>query len=482
MTRAPRVLALTADENGDAAIVDDLPTHAVAVLCVEDERTADDRIFDPGAFTWRQPPLTLTLNHDPDQRIGAVVAIGRTSSPEGLTVDGFAGQVGAEGNYVVGLLEFDLGLNAAGELVDPNALGRVAARQADTTGTSGPFLAGVSVEYGNDAYELECEAMDDDGWCDRYLMRWTAAEIGQVTLTGFQAIDSARIIETGGTAPAVEVVEEVEAIAASGGLGVSRWLPAPPLRAVLTAAGARPSTRAPRSAFDDPGLTEPTQLTITDDGRIYGHVALWNTCHSGIQSECILAPRSPSGYAHFHTGQYQAEDGPVSCGVLTTGCGHAEVWVADATRPSGRRVLNAREAVAHYDNVGTVAAYVRCGEDEHGIWTAGVLEDDLTDRQLRSLRAVSGDWRTIGGHLELVATLCVNTPGYGIPEPAGMVADGSPAVLVAAGIVRTTGHGCGCSGGCDSAELAGRVRQLEAIVAAAGLERTAVEALAASLV
>jgi hypothetical protein len=97
---------------------------------------------------------------------------------------------------------------------------------------------------------------------------------------------------------------------------------------------------------------------------------------------------------------------------------------------------NALAAASHYDNTGTVAADVRAGEDEYGIWVAGALRSTLTDEQIREFRAapLSGDWRRIGGRLELVAALAVNTPGFPVPRTRArvLVASGHQQSVIAA--------------------------------------------------
>jgi hypothetical protein len=45
--------------------------------------------------------------------------------------------------------------------------------------------------------------------------------------------------------------------------------------------------------FRNPHLDGPTPLTVTDDGRVYGHLALWGTCHTGFDGVCIEPPHSP---------------------------------------------------------------------------------------------------------------------------------------------------------------------------------------------
>jgi hypothetical protein len=171
-------------------------------------------------------------------------------------------------------------------------------------------------------------------------------------------------------------------------------------------AAAAPSA-PPKAWFDDPKLTGPTPLHISDDGRVYGHVAVWDTCHVGIGDSCVTPPRSLTSYAYFHTGEVVTDDGSrIAVGRLTYGGGHAQ--------PN----LGFRAASEHYDRTSNTGAYVRAGEDEHGIWVAGTLTPDTPEDALRQMRAapLSGDWRRIGGNLEMVAALHVNTAGFPIPR------------------------------------------------------------------
>lgn len=177
----------------------------------------------------------------------------------------------------------------------------------------------------------------------------------------------------------------------------------------------------PAEHFADPKLTKPTPLTFATDGRVFGHIATWGTCHIGFGGQCVTPPRSASQYAYFHTGEVETDAGPVATGHLTFGTGHA----------GGK--LSAASTLRHYDDTGTVGADVVCGEDAHGIWVSGSVREHLDPGQMRAFRAAppSGDWRNIGGTLELVAVLGVNTPGF--PVPRARVASGVPLALVAAG-------------------------------------------------
>ena len=170
-------------------------------------------------------------------------------------------------------------------------------------------------------------------------------------------------------------------------------------------AGAAP-LNPPKAWFADPKLKGPTKVTITPDGRVYGHLALFGSCHLTFANTCITVPRSKRAYADFHAGSTKTNDGGVlDTGVLTVDTGHA-----DTTWNLVERVK------AHYDNTGTAAAVVRAGEDAYGVWVAGSLVPGADEELAQNLRRspLSGDWLRIGGGLELVAALGVNRPGYAI--------------------------------------------------------------------
>lgn len=181
-------------------------------------------------------------------------------------------------------------------------------------------------------------------------------------------------------------------------------------------AGAQAPAAPPKEWFEDPKLAGPTPLHISDDGRVYGHVAVWDTCHVGIGSSCVKPPKTQTGYAYFHTGETVTADGSrLPTGRLTYGKGgHAG--------PN----LGYRAAAEHYDQTSHVGAYVRAGEDAHGIWVAGTVAPEADEEALRTMRAnpLSGDWRRVGGNLEMVAALHVPTAGFPIPRMLAASLDG----------------------------------------------------------
>lgn len=194
-----------------------------------------------------------------------------------------------------------------------------------------------------------------------------------------------------------------------------------------TTAAATAPLRAPSSWYENPMLVGPTKLRVTADGRVYGHLAQWNTCHRGVGNSCLLAPRSIVDYAHFKTGTTMTADGMLRpVGNLTYGGGHADTNMGYIA------------AAAHYDEAGTTYANVNVGEDAHGIWVAGSMSPGTGEMEAQQLRShpLSGDWRRTGGNLELIAALAVNTPGFPIEEPQySVTASGEQMSLIAAGVV-----------------------------------------------
>lgn len=178
----------------------------------------------------------------------------------------------------------------------------------------------------------------------------------------------------------------------------------------ITASAALPSAQW----FLDPELDAPTPLTITDEGQVFGHVATWGVCHTGLGKSvgqgngCVTAPYSSTDYAYFRTGLVKTDMGDIAVGHITMGIGHAGM------------TLNASESSAHYDRTDAVVADVAAGEDIHGIWFSGALRPGVSEDHIRELRsaALSGDWRQIGAGLEMVAALAVNVPGFPIPRAA----------------------------------------------------------------
>lgn len=403
-----------------------------AVLAVEGVPTIDGRFFPVDSLAWRELPLSLMAQlttaegHNTSQPAGRIDEIWREPQKDGTAL-------------IMGKGAFD-----AGEV------GQDVWRMVDA-GT----LSGLSVDVANKGVELRdgetglAVDMEDADAFDvmmsgKYQTVLLDGTIGAATVVAFPAFDAASI-----------------SVVASGDYSVRIQLPlqlvAADLALTASAAGLAPE-RPPTSWFEDPQLTGPTPFTIGEDGRAFGHLATWDTCHIGMGGNggCTTAPKSRSDYSFFHLGELETEEGDlVSVGKVTLDTGHASLA---ATRGA---------TVRHYDDTGTTAAYVRAGEDEFGIWVAGAVDAAVAPAVARKLRAsaLSGDWRRVNGSLELVAALAVNVPGFPIPRAqANVVASAEhdqTLALVAAGVL------CACDGTMSTDEARTRIEALGILVFAA---------------
>lgn len=406
-------------------VSEDLETEVImpkwsGTVVVEDLVTGDGRLIERDALTWTatedDPQLIRYVQEDVGAHDGAQV-VGR--------IYGFERQ---DNGHIVAHGDFDMG----------SAIGREAFRQV-----SQKLTRGVSVDLDEVSFEIrlveevfedlygeitgDLEDMpepekDDEGRViiakmdnDEELFVTTSARIRAATLVATPAFSDAYIEITDYGSFADTESYELEYSAKTD-----------TTKALTAAAGPH---QPPAAWFSNPNLTGPTPLTITDEGRIYGHVATWDTCHIADPAgdgQCVTAPYSMTDYAYFHTGAVIADDGQeYAVGHITMNTGHA--------RPAD----SSSAAMSHYDNTGTVVADVRAGEDSHGIWFSGAMRPSVSDENVRALRSapLSGDWRRIGGNLEMVAALAVNVPGFPIPRTQGLVASGATTSLLAAGVI-----------------------------------------------
>ena len=216
--------------------------------------------------------------------------------------------------------------------------------------------------------------------------------------------------------------KEAKVLVASAQL---RFLP----KAGVLLASAAP-VKPPKSWFENPNFKELTPLTITKEGRVYGHLADWDGCHVGLQGVCVPPYRSTTDYAYFNTGALMTEEGEeVTVGKIMfcmKGNGHA---------PEHMSYMDAQR---YYDDATKVGAFVHAGSDRHGTWLAGSLRPGLTEIEVQHLRShpPSGDWRPIRPHdynSELLAALCVPIGGFPIARRALVAsADGAISAIITA--------------------------------------------------
>jgi hypothetical protein len=179
--------------------------------------------------------------------------------------------------------------------------------------------------------------------------------------------------------------------------------------------------RPPAEWFTAPDLDRLTPLTVSDTGRVFGHIAGWETEHVGLPG--VRPPRSRNGYASFHVASQVTQEGTeLAVGTLVTGPQHAEPQLAF------------KAAQQHYDDLSCAVAKVVAGEDQYGIWVSGWMLPGADAAKVEQFMStpVSGDWRRVGGGLELIAVCSVNVPGFPIPRARVAFAAQTQKTLVAA--------------------------------------------------
>ncbi len=361
----------------------------IPLVIPEGKESGDGRIFDEGVIVMRDLPLPLLWQIKTGQGHDGSVVVGQITHMERIN--------GGIGNAV--------GVFDRGEY----------GKEAERLVRNG-FIRGVSADM--DMFEAdEEEASEDSGKVEAGRIVIKNARIMAVTIVPKPAFQECyiQIVDDGNE------IEE-EDVSVPDGIYVDGVNPldASALVACGMVAGAIP-LEPPVEWFDNPKLEKATPLTITDEGRVFGHIAAWHVDHIGMAFG-TRPPRSRSKYSYFHTGVIRTAEGKdVPVGQLTLAGGHAGLEAS------------AEEAVRHYDDTASAFADVHAGEDAYGIWVSGALRPGTTPEQIRAARASapSGDWRPIKGHLELVAVCQVNVPGF--PIARARVASGQVMALVAAG-------------------------------------------------
>ena len=397
-----------------------LPSKWAGIIGYEDQATGDGRLIDKGALFWELDNPTALRHvakdvgaHDGASSVGRFTKIERQDD----------GAIYAEGTFDLGS---EVGVEAARLVRDEVTTG--VSMDLDSMAVELRVAKEVLDDMEGEPVEVQTDEEDEDGMVtvavikpDDELSVMTSARIRAATLVAIPAFAGATIKGT----------DEVDVDLDNLHGGDKSEEDTVTASADYMIASARPS-KPPRAWFDNPGLTEPTALHVTDEGRIYGHLAAWGTCHTGFANECMTAPHSASNYAYFRTGSVLTDDGEVATGRITMDTKHAG------------RAMSASATVTHYENTGAGVADVAAGEDAYGIWIAGAIRPGVTDEQVRTLRAspLSGDWRKVRGSLELMAALAVNTPGFPVPRPAALAASGFEVEsLVASGMLLPADEG-----------------------------------------
>jgi hypothetical protein len=385
------------------------------VLVVEGSDTGDGRQFAVDSLSWEEPAASLiTLGWQPKDKpqheeavtVGRVDIIEREYKDDGTTAIRAWGVIDMGSEHGREVVRQVKGGYAGGLSVDVDSVGKVEIIFPDE-----PVVA----------------TADEDGRVPSLMMSapekkvYHEGRIRGVTLCRLPALVEGRLELIGDP--------QTESLVAAGDPLVLTAAETDSENTVtdreaLTSAGI--PIYPPADWFADPNFKQAVPFTITDEGQVFGHLALWGTCHTTFPHRCITPPKERE-HAFFLRHELRTrEDESVSVGTITFGIGHASTQ------------LGAVPAAEHYDDTNHGAADINVGEDAHGIWIAGALRPRVNEEQLRELRgaSLSGDWRVIAGKLRLVAVLAVNVPGFPVPRmrAAAATEDGPWTALVAAGV------------------------------------------------
>lgn len=385
-----------------------------AWLIPEDGLTdGDDRLY-VGPIGWRAERIPLTFSdvegepHEEARHVG--------------NIDNLRREMRDGESWLVGDVDWDTDELAteAKRLVDEDRLRGISVHPTEGDGW---MICGVPDNPTADSIEALAQEFDMET-CEMPIMAFTNVVVGAATLLLLPAFEDAEVVVaadtvTKGIYNGEDVTESVtitqpvidfnnlvfdNKIVSDG----KPWVITIPREdadaiGVLAALDLK---KPPADWFIDPGLTEPTPLTIDEEGRVFGHLALWDTCHRGFADTCVTPPRDATEYQEFHdNARLMTDDGAlVQVGCLTFDVSHADVRASADT------------AKRHYDHSGTVAAFVRAGQDNIGVWLAGAVKPGLSDDQIEMMRrlSLSGDWRPKGGSYFLIAAQAVPVPGFPI--------------------------------------------------------------------
>ena len=290
---------------------------------------------------------------------------------------------------------------------------------------------------------------DEDGYAT--LGRMTANDALEVTtsarLRHVAVVDTAAL--TGEVASKVKfrltnpAEDEVIEVAASGSLRIVEF-------------------ETDEAAFEDPGFGVPgvddrllfdphnnrwsVPPTVTDDGRVFGHIAPWGICVRGRPDRCITPPSADLN--GFMRGRAPLAGGKRTGTIVVAGS-HCAVGVGAA------------EATRHYDKTGRAVADVVVGNDAYGIWFAGRLRPGASDEDIYAFKSsdVSGHWEVgANGQMTLCGLPAVNVGGF----PKGYMTAEEVAMAASAAL---ESEDCGCDDPENPLEV-----QPEPVAAATALE------------
>lgn len=355
------MLARTLNER----LVADMPRSWSAVLARIGVPTGDGRILAPGGGTARSLPLPLSFQDRSGEGHGGSTVVGRIESVQ--FADGM--------------------VTATGSMLDSAEYGDVVEQLE--AGVIGPSVDLDDIEYVMDENEL------------LVLTKWRVAGATLVAIPAFA--DVSLTLDPLPAEPVMDAVQAESEVAFDSFFASAAAPVLPPL-----------------DWFRKPDVDRLTPLTVSDTGRVFGHIGGWDTCHVGLPG-CVTPPASMSNYAYFlQSSQLTAEGTELPVGTLVAGPRHADAQLAF------------HAATQHYDDPEAAVARVMAGEDEFGIWVAGWMLPGASEEARATFLSspVSGDWRRVGGNLELIAVCSVNSAGFPVPRARVAFSSGHQRTLI----------------------------------------------------
>lgn len=160
--------------------------------------------------------------------------------------------------------------------------------------------------------------------------------------------------------------------------------------------------------FYVPEAASPQKIVVDGEGRVYGHLGLWESCHDGIAGRCVRIPRPNDNYASFNKPGVLTERGIVETGPIFAYGGHRPANGADDLEQA-------------YGGIENAWADVRIVEGRFGPWISGVVRPGVPDEVVYAARAsrISGHW--VGGKLKAIVS--VNAEGFDVPGSGFAAAD-----------------------------------------------------------
>lgn len=400
-----------------------------SVLTVEGMPSGDGRFITEGCLTWRNLPLPLML-----QTVNA-------PGHDGSVFCGWISEIERSGHTIMGRGNFAAG--AAGDaarqiLGDPSSAGKFGV-SVDIDSVTVVFADPSGAELSPD------EAVEAKMFgAENIVEMMVSGRIMGATMTPFPAFQEAFVYLLSPIDDR-QPLDQTPALVAS--ISGDLWRSTVSLNfsingststEALVASASGPDPDAPPAAwFASQPMDEPISFSVGADGRCYGLVAEWGTCHIGNSRRCVQVPRS-NDFRSFYTGKriITREGTALAVGPI----------IMDTVHPN--LLAQASDAQAFYAHTGCAVADVRLFTNEFGIVAAGAIRPDATPTQIRRLRGsdISPDWRPMSGEHKLVSLLAVNTSGFlveGIAASAGRfqpwgvldTVSGEVGALVAAGAI-----------------------------------------------